>query len=55
MFKIEQYEKEVLRMELQMSELIRIAANLNERLKVLEDRAASNLNFQRIGAKKKVH
>ena len=30
-------EKEVLRMELQMSELIRIAANLNERIKTLEN------------------
>lgn len=30
-------EKEVLRMELQIGELIRIVANLNERLKELED------------------
>lgn len=30
-------EKEVLRMELQIGELIRIVANLNERLKELEE------------------
>lgn len=30
-------EKEVLRMEMQIGELIRIVANLNERLKELED------------------
>lgn len=30
-------EKEVLRMELQIGELIRIVANLNERLNELED------------------
>lgn len=30
-------EKELLRMELQISELIRMAANLNERIKTLEN------------------
>lgn len=35
--KMNQLNREVLRMELQISELIRIVANLNERLKKLED------------------
>ena len=35
-------EKEVVRMELQISELIRVVANLNERLKRVEDKNKSN-------------
>ncbi|WP_172371397.1 hypothetical protein [Sporosarcina jiandibaonis] len=31
-------EKEIIRMELQISELIRVVANLNERLKMVEDK-----------------
>lgn len=36
-FSMDKLNREILRMELQISELIRIAANLNERLKKLED------------------
>lgn len=43
-----QLEKEILRLELQMSELIRMAANLNERLKVLEDKNEYKSYTQRI-------
>ncbi|QUW24105.1 hypothetical protein JSQ81_15425 [Sporosarcina sp. Marseille-Q4063] len=32
-------EKEIVRMELQISELIRVVANLNERLKRVEDKS----------------
>lgn len=39
-------EKEVVRMELQISELIRVVANLNERLKRVEDQSKSK-NFVR--------
>lgn len=34
---MDKLNREVLRMELQISELIRVVANLNERLKQLED------------------
>lgn len=37
--------REVLRMELQISELIRIVANLNDRLKYLEDIEAGRMHF----------
>lgn len=41
-------EKEVLRMELQVSELIRIVANLNERLKNIEDTEKARSYIQKI-------
>lgn len=41
-------EKEVLRMELQISELIRMAANLNERIKTLENRIEQKSYMQKI-------
>ena len=40
--------KEVLRMEMQVSELIRMVANLNERLKNLEDKKKLNHYIQKI-------
>lgn len=47
-------EKEVLRMEMQVSELIRIVANLNERLKNLEDEKKLHHYIQKIAYKQKV-
>lgn len=41
-------EKEVLRMELQVSELIRIVANLNERLKNIEETEKERSYLQKI-------
>lgn len=41
-------EKEVIRMELQIGELIRIVANLNERLKELEDTKSRKSYIQQI-------
>jgi len=41
-------EKEVLRMEMQVSELIRMVANLNERIKEIEDRKQLHRHIQTI-------
>ncbi|MCZ2258683.1 hypothetical protein [Sporosarcina sp. G11-34] len=41
-------EKEVLRMEMQVSELIRMVANLNERIKEIEDKKQLNRHIQTI-------
>lgn len=43
--KMDQLNREILRMELQISELIRIVANLNERLKKLEDIGDEGMYF----------
>lgn len=42
---MDQLNREILRMELQISELIRIVANLNERLKKLEDIGDEGMYF----------
>ncbi len=42
---MDKLNREVLRMELQISELIRIVASLNERLKQLEDVGAEEMYF----------
>lgn len=47
-------EKEVLRMEMQISELIRIVANLNERLKDIEDEKKLNRYIQKIPCTQKI-
>lgn len=41
-------EKEVLRMEMQVSELIRMVANLNERIKEIEDKKQLKRHIQTI-------
>lgn len=41
-------EKDVLRMELQIGELIRIVANLNERLRAIEDNHDNRVFIQQI-------
>jgi len=46
-------EKEVLRMELQVGELIRIVANLNERLRTIEDNNVTRVLIQQIPLTKK--
>ncbi len=47
-------EKEVLRMELQISELIRVVANLNERLKRVEDKNKSNDTVRKVPIAQKI-
>lgn len=47
-------EKEILRMERQVSELIRMLANLNERLKGLEDEKELNHFIRKIPYKQKI-
>lgn len=47
-------EKELLRMEMQVSELIRMVANLNERLKNLEDEKQLNHYIRKIPYKQKI-
>ena len=47
-------EKEVLRMEMQVSELIRMVANLNERLKDLEDERKLNHYIQNVAYTQKI-
>lgn len=42
---MEKLQREVLRMELQMTELIRMVANLNERIKYLEQSKNENVYF----------
>ena len=47
-------EKEVVRMELQISELIRVVANLNERLKRVEDKNKSNDTVRKVPIVQKI-
>ena len=47
-------EKEVVRMELQISELIRVVANLNERLKRMEDKNKSNEIIRKVPIAQKI-